>query len=82
MNLRLRRRRPGEQEIEVAALVGLADMLGKHGAITAQVARRRRAPGGAAAGEFLVGDVQVDAARSASTSISSPVCTKASGPPT
>ena len=62
MNFRLRDRPAGPQEIEIAALVGLADVLGEHRAVAARIFRRRRLPGGLAAGQFLVADVQMDAA--------------------
>src|ERR1700756_1639466 len=51
------------EEIEVAAFVGLPDMGGEHGPIAAKVAWRRLFPRRAAAGEFLLRDVQVDAPR-------------------
>src|SRR5712692_5998027 len=63
MNLRLRGRLGAGEEIEIAALVGLADMGGEHRAVAARVARRRRPPCGAAAVELVVADMQVDAAR-------------------
>src|SRR5690348_9632156 len=62
MNLRLRHRRLALQEIEVAALVGLTDMLGEHRAVAARIFRRRLFPGGLAAGELSVADVQMDRA--------------------
>src|ERR1700730_18126936 len=63
MNFRLRDRRLALEKIEVAALVGLADVLGKHRAVAAQVMRRRRRPGGAPARQLLLADMQMDAAR-------------------
>src|SRR5215813_5523190 len=51
------------EEIEIAALVGLSDVVGEHGAVAADVARRGLFPGRAAAVEFLLGDVQMDPAR-------------------
>ena len=62
MNLRLGDLPLASEEIEVAAFVGLADMLREHRAVAANVMRRRRRPGGAAAGELLVADMQMDAA--------------------
>src|SRR5258708_23037343 len=63
MNLRLRSALPRKQKIEIAALVGLPDMGRIHRPVTALVMRRRRAPGAAAAREFFVGDVEMDAPR-------------------
>src|SRR5579862_9930166 len=60
MNLRLRGGLRAHQKIEIAALVGLADMLGIHRAVAAQKVRRRRCPGGAAARELFVADVEMD----------------------
>src|SRR5215475_15391214 len=51
------------EEIEVAAFIGLPDMGGEHGAIAARVARRRLFPGRAAAIEFFLGDVEMNAPR-------------------
>src|SRR5882724_93052 len=62
MNLRLGHRRLALQEIEVAALVGLADVLGEHRAIAARIFRRRLFPGGLAAGHLGVADMQMDRA--------------------
>src|SRR5262245_35343780 len=62
MNLRLGDLPLAGEEVEVAAFVGLADMGGEHGAVAAHVMRRRLLPGGAAAGELLVADMQMDAA--------------------
>src|SRR6266446_6002023 len=64
MNLRLRGRLRAGEEIEIAALVGLADVLREHRAVAARVAGRRRLPGGAAAAKLVVADMQVDAAPS------------------
>src|SRR5262245_12613899 len=50
------------QKIEVAARVGLADVLLEHASVAALIARRQRLPGGLAAGELLLGDVEVDRA--------------------
>ena len=63
MNLRLGDALRAAQEIEVAALVGLADMLGKHRAVAARIFGRRRPPGGAPARKLLLADVQMDASR-------------------
>src|SRR5579871_288475 len=63
MNLRLRGRCGAAEKIEVAALVGLADVLRIHRAVAALKMRRRLFPGGAAARQFFVADVQVDLAR-------------------
>src|SRR5262249_50419484 len=51
------------EEIEIAAFVGLPDMGGEHGPIAAEVAWGRLFPRRAAAVEFLLRDVQVDAPR-------------------
>ena len=53
----------GLEEIEVAALVGLQDVLREHPAVAALVARRRRRPGGAAPRQLVVADLEVDAPR-------------------
>src|SRR5665213_3394348 len=63
MNLRLRHFAEWRQEIEVAAVVGLPNMLGIKRAVTARITRRRLLPGRLAARHLVVGDVQVDAAR-------------------
>src|SRR5262249_11132089 len=63
MNLRLRNAFAREQKVEIATLVGLPDMGGVHRPITAGVARRRRTPSASTAGEFLLGDVQMDMPR-------------------
>src|SRR5579864_6011086 len=60
VNLRLGGARRAGEKIEIAALVGLADMLRIHRAIAAQKMRRRRFPIGAAARELFVADVEVD----------------------
>src|SRR5262245_3687602 len=60
VDFRLRHRSLSLQEIKVAALVGLADMLGKHRTIAAWIFRRRRFPGGLPPGELGVADVQMD----------------------
>src|SRR5271165_4159519 len=52
------------EKIEIAALVGLADVRAVHGAIAARIARRRFLPGGAPTVELVLGDMQIDAARS------------------
>src|SRR5438876_410382 len=62
MNLRLGHRRLALEKIEVAALVGLADVLGEHRAVAARVFRRRLFPGSLAAGQLAVADVQMDRA--------------------
>src|ERR1700742_1302628 len=49
-----RRAEFGLEEVEVAALMRLANMLGEHPAIAAFEAGRGRCPGSLAAGEFLV----------------------------
>src|SRR5947209_16407342 len=61
MNFRLRDLSLAGEKIEIAALVGLPDMGGEHGAVAARVARRRLLPGGAAAVELLLADVEMDA---------------------
>src|ERR1700692_5036115 len=63
MNLRLGDGRRALEKSEVAAFVGLADVLRIHGAVAAGVFRRRRRPGGAAARKLVVADVEVDAPR-------------------
>jgi len=63
MDLRFSDRLLAGEKIEIAALVGLADMLGEHRAVAARIMRRRRPPGGAPAGKLLLADVQMDAAR-------------------
>src|SRR5438874_9622983 len=63
MDLRLHHRAGGAKEIEVAAFVGLADVLGKHRAVAARIARGRGLPGGAASSKLRIADVQMDAAR-------------------
>ena len=57
MDFRLRNRSAGGKEIEIAAFVGLADMLRIERAIAARVARRWRLPGGAPARELLLRDM-------------------------
>src|SRR5260370_31611462 len=63
MNLRLRGSLPRKQKIKIAALIGLPDMGRIHRPVTALVMRRRRPPGAAAAPQFLVGDLEMDAPR-------------------
>src|SRR6516162_361550 len=60
---RLHARAARLKKIEIAAFVGLADVLGIKRTVTARVARRRRLPGGAAARELLFGNMQMNAAR-------------------
>src|SRR4029079_14716266 len=48
------------EEIEVAALVSLADVLGEHRAVAARIFRRRLLPGGLAARHLRVADMQMD----------------------
>src|SRR5689334_20010421 len=60
VNFGLRHHGLALQEIEIAALVGLADVLGEHRAIAARVFGGRRRPGGLPAGEFGVADMQMD----------------------
>src|SRR5262245_35719120 len=62
MNLRFRHFGPTLQKVEIAALIGLADVVGEHRAIAARVFRRRLRPGRLAAGHLLFTDVQMDAA--------------------
>src|SRR5688572_14125339 len=62
MNLGFGGRRGALQEIEVAALVGLAYVLGEHYAVAAAIARRRRRPDRLAARQFRIADMEVDAA--------------------
>src|SRR5690606_7192557 len=47
------------EEIEIAALVGLADVLLEHGAVAALVAWRQRLPFGTATGKLLIGNMEV-----------------------
>src|SRR6195952_2987010 len=57
-----RRAEFGAQEIEVAAFVGLLDVLGEHPAIAAFETCRGRCPFRAPAGQFRVGYLHADAA--------------------
>ena len=59
VDLRLGRRWAVLQEIEVAAVVSLADVLLEHASVAPLVARGRRNPCGAAPRHFLVRYVQV-----------------------
>src|ERR1035441_5079060 len=63
MNFRFRNRTAGLKKIEIAALVGLPDMLGIKRAVAARIARRRLLPRGAAAAHLVVAHMQMDAAR-------------------
>src|SRR5580658_8524583 len=63
MNLRLRRWLAALQEIEIAALIGLADMSRIHGAVTPRITWWRRRPRRAASRKFIVSDVQMNLAR-------------------
>ncbi len=58
----LGRRRAGLQEIEIAALIGLGDMLLEDDAVTAREVRRGLDPGGLAPGEFSIVDQHVQTA--------------------
>src|SRR5258708_32562760 len=60
MNLRFGLLLCAREKIEIATLIGLADMLGIHGAIAAQEMRRRRFPGGATARQLFLVDVEMD----------------------
>src|SRR5580692_4761109 len=60
MNLRLRGGLRAREKVEIATLVGLADMFGIHRAVAAQKMRRRRLPGGMAARELFVADVKMN----------------------
>src|ERR1700678_3692383 len=51
------------EKIEVAAFVGLADMLRIHRAVAAGIAWRRRRPGGAPAGQLLLADMEMNFSR-------------------
>src|SRR6476620_9722782 len=62
VNLRLGHRSLALEEIEVAALVGLADVLGEHRAVAARIFWRRLLPVGLATGHLGIADVKVDAA--------------------
>src|SRR5512138_1730510 len=57
-----RRSEPCLQEVEVAALVGLLDVLGEHPAVAAPEARRRRHPFASSASQFVVGHPHVEGA--------------------
>src|SRR5690606_19121986 len=61
MYLGLGRRRAREQEIEIAAFVGLAYMLREHRAIAALVMRLRRRPGGFPTRQRVIADMQMNA---------------------
>jgi len=63
MNLRLGDRPERRKEIEVAAFVGLADVLRVKRTIAARIAGGRGCPGGAAARELLVVHMQMNSAR-------------------
>src|SRR5512143_1404526 len=63
MNFRLGHRAEWCEKIEIATLVSLPDVLRVKRAITARIARRRLCPAGAAARNFLVRHMEVDAAR-------------------
>ena len=70
------------QEVEVAALVRLADVLDEHAVVAPRIVARRRRPGLQALRDLGVVHMQVDrSAPSTSTVIRSPVRTAASGPP-
>src|SRR5438552_15164391 len=63
VDLGLGRGRPRLEEIEIAALVGLRDVLEVELAETARVARCRRLPGGAAARELVRIDEKLQLSR-------------------
>src|SRR5438128_538596 len=63
MNFRLGNRAERCEKIEIAAFVGLADMLRVKRAVAAWVTWCGLFPGSAAAGNFFVQNVQMDAAR-------------------
>ena len=63
VNFRLWNRPERRQKIEIAAVVGLSDMLGIKRTIAARIMRRGRFPGGLAAGQFRIRDMQMNAAR-------------------
>src|SRR5262249_38700511 len=63
VNLRLGDAALAGEEVEVAAWGGLAGVGGERGAVAARMGRRRLLPGGGAAVELVVADVQMDAAR-------------------
>ena len=58
VNLRVGDRRRAFEEIEVAAAIGLRDVLGIQPAEAARVRHLARLPGGAPARQLLVGDAQ------------------------
>src|SRR5215218_6207762 len=62
VDLRLRHRRAGLQEVEVAALVGLRDVLQVQRAVAAAVLRGRLLPVGAALLQLLVGHLELETA--------------------
>src|SRR5882672_10491952 len=59
VNLRLRRLGAGVQEIEVASLIGLRDMLAEERAESTLIMWRRRRPFGAPARHFFFADQQI-----------------------
>ena len=60
MDLGFGQLRAGTEDVEVAALVRLRDVLREDRAVTARGARRRRAVCGAARDKHVVGDVEVE----------------------
>src|SRR3954453_15240276 len=65
VNRRLADRRAeiGLEEVEVAAVIGLLDVLGEHPAIAAFETSLRRLPGGAAFCQLGFADTEIDGAR-------------------
>jgi hypothetical protein len=62
VNLGIGDRRAAFEEVEIAAQIRLRHMLREKRAIAAAIARRRRAPGGAARGEHRIIDLERQAA--------------------
>src|SRR5690348_6711041 len=72
----------GLEEVEVAAFIGLPDVLGEHPAIAALEPARGLLPCGAAFCELGFAHIEIDGARGNISVILSPFFTSASGPPT
>src|SRR5438552_1332854 len=62
MDLRLLHRHVAGEEVEVATLLGLADMGAEEGAVAALVMRRRRLPSLLAARQLVIGDGEMQLA--------------------
>ena len=81
MNLRLGHGLRAFQEIVVAALVGLGDVVGVELDVAALLGPLLRHVGGEAVLQLLVRDLQADVRAATSMEIMSPLRTAASGPP-